>query len=304
MTTTPTLPPATATPATPPPPPTFQSQPPSQTTQEGIVLKEQSDSRNRERIALGVLITSIIAVGLISIVVITTAEETKRDEASRRVMDSTLPLYGTWVGTILAFYFSRNAFEAASRAADRTTAAVFEQVNSGLVSASPLDNTLAKISLKSLANDLVFCQEDTNKSLRDVVAELESKNRYRTIVVEEVNKDDADKKYFRYVDLVYRINASAYLAQSQPRGSNPQGEEENAQVPPTLKTYLAWRHEPKQGERAQPIVVFLSQSATLADADAKLKETTGCRDVIVTTDGQRESPVVAYVTDTDINEYK
>jgi hypothetical protein len=163
---------------------------------------------------------------------------------------------------------------------------------------------LAKISLKSLANDLVFRQEDPDKSLQDVVAELESNNRYRTIVVEVVNRDDANKKYFKYVDLVYRINASAYLEQSQPRGLNPQGEEGNAQVPPTLKTYLAWRHEPKQGEKAQPIVVFLSQSATLADADAKLKETLGCRDVIVTTDGQKTSPVVAYVTDIDINEYK
>lgn len=268
------------------------------------MLKEQSDSRNRERIALGVLITSIIAVVLISVVVITTAEKgEKRREASGRVMDSTLPLYGTWVGTILAFYFSRNAFEAASRATDRTTAAVFQQANSGLVSASPLpDNTLAKISLKSLANDLVFRQEDTNKSLQDVVAELESRDRYRTIVVEVVNREDADKKHIKYADLVYRINASAFLAQSQPRGSNPQGGEGSAQVPPTLKNYLDWRHE--QGENAQPIAVFLSQSATLADADAKLKETTGCRDVIVTTDGQRESPVVAYVTDTDINEYK
>ena len=300
MTTTPTLPPTTETPAALPPAPTSQSQPLSQTTQEGIVLNEQSDSRNREWIALGVLITSIIAVGLISIVVITTAEETKRDEASRRVMDSTLPLYGTWVGTILAFYFSRNAFEAASRATDRTTAAVFQRANSDLVSASPLpDNTLAKISLKSLANDLVFRQEDPTKSLQEVVAELESRDRYRTIVVEVV---DADKKYIKYADLVYRINASAFLAQSQTRDSNPQVGEGRAQVPPTLKNYLIWRHG--QGEKAQPIVVFLSQSATLADADAKLKETTGCRDVIVTTDGQRESPVVAYVTDTDINEYK
>ena len=301
MTTTPTLPPTTETPAALPPAPTSQSQPLSQTTQEGIVLNEQSDSRNREWIALGVLITSIIAVVLISVVVITTAENgEKRQAASGRVMDSTLPLYGTWVGTILAFYFSRNAFEAASRATDRTTAAVFQRANSDLVSASPLpDNTLAKISLKSLANDLVFRQEDPTKSLQEVVAELESRDRYRTIVVEVV---DADKKYIKYADLVYRINASAFLAQSQTRDSNPQVGEGRAQVPPTLKNYLIWRHG--QGEKAQPIVVFLSQSATLADADAKLKETTGCRDVIVTTDGQRESPVVAYVTDTDINEYK
>lgn len=278
MNTTPS--PDTATPATPPPAP----------TQEGI---EQNDSRNRERIALGVLIASIAAVVLVSFVVTITAEEgEKRQEASQRVMDSTLPLYGTWVGTILAFYFSRNAFEAASSATARN-AAVLQQVNSGLVSASPPpDNTLAKISLKSLANDLVFRLDDINKPLQDVVDELVSNNRYRIIVV------DADKKY---VDLVYKINASAFM-QTQPGGSNAQGGQGGAQVPPTLKNYLDWRHG--QGEKAQPIVVFLPQSATLADADAKLKETMGCRDVIVTTDGKDTSPVVVYVTDIDINEYK
>ncbi|MEG4026879.1 MULTISPECIES: hypothetical protein [unclassified Microcoleus] len=261
------------------------------------MLKEQSDSRNRERIALGVLLASIIAVFSISVVVIATAENgEKRGVVSGRVMDSTLPLYGTWVGTILAFYFSRNAFEAASRATDRTTAAVLQQANSGLVSAPPLpDNRLAKIPLKALANDLVFSQDDMNKPLQDVVNELESRNRYRVIVV------DADKKY---VNMVYRINASAFLVQSQPEGSNPQRDQGGDPVspPPTLKNYLDWRHE--QGEKAQPIVIFLSESATLADADAKIKETIGCRDAIVTTDGKDTSPVVIYVTDTDINEYK
>ncbi len=265
--------PAVLSPATPP-----QSQPESQTTQEGIVLNEQSDSRNRERIALGVLIASIAAVFLLSVVVTVNAND--KEKSSQRVMDSTLPLYGTWIGTILAFYFSRNAFEAASSATARN-ATIFKQVNSGLVSAAPLsDNTLAKILLKSLANDLVFRQDDINKPLQDVVNELVSRDRYRVIVV------NAERKY---VDLVYRINASAFM-QTPPSPA------------PTLANYLEWRHA--QGDKAQPVVVFLPQNATLADADAKLKEIMGCRDVIVTTDGNDTSPVVAYVTDVDINEYK
>lgn len=274
MTNTPTAPPV--------PEPTPQNQLPSQTPQEVIVVNEQRDARNREKIALWVLIFSIIAVFLTSVVVVLTAEKgDKMEEASQRVMASTLPLYGTWVGTILAFYFSRNAFEAASSATARN-ADVFQKVNRDPVLAP--DNILDKISLKALANDLVFRQTDINKPLQDVVDELESRGRYRTIVI------DADKKY---VDLVYRINASAFLTQSEGNLVPP---------PPTLKTYLDWRHN--QGSKAQPIVVFLPESATLADAEAKLEETTGCRDVIVTTDGSNTSQVVVYVTDADINEYK
>lgn len=282
----------TNTPIAPPvPEPTPQNQLPIQTPQEVIVVNEQSDARNRERIALSVLIISIVAVTLVSLGVVLTANN--RERASQRVMDSTLPLYGTWVGTILAFYFSRNAFEAASSAAARNVD-VFQRVNSGLVSAPPPpNNTLAKISLKSLANGLVFCEDNTNKLLQDVINELELKDRYRIIVV------DADKKY---VDLVYRINASAFLTQAEgnPDPSPPGGSP--VQPLPTLKNYLDWRHS--LGSKAQPIVVFLPESATLADADAKLKETTGCRDVIVTTDGSKTSLVVVYVTDADISEYK
>lgn len=268
-------------------------QPQSQAPEEGIVVKEQAearnDARNRERIALGVLVTSIAAVLIISGIVVWRHND---KETSQSVMSATLPLYGTWVGTILAFYFSRNAFESASTASSRN-AEIFNQFNKSLVSAPPSpDNTLAKISLKSLANGLIFSQNDLAKPLQEVVNDMVSKERYKTIVV------DAEKKY---VDLISRINASAFL--TQPGSPSTQPPTVNApSTPPSMKDYLDWRR--KQGVKAQPIVVFLPETATLADADTQLKATPGCRDIIVTSDGNRTSPVVVYVTDTDINEYK
>ena len=186
-------------------PATTQGQPTAQTTQKEIVSNEKNDARNRERIALGVLIASIGAVFALSVMLIwNTTDPKEKSIVSQRVMDSTLPLYGTWVGTILAFYFSRNAFEAASSATDRSLTA-FQQGRSDLGSAAPPNNKLAKILLKSLANGLVFSQDNINKSLQEVFNELDSKSRYRTIVV----KIDATTKIKTYVDLVYRVNVSA-----------------------------------------------------------------------------------------------
>jgi hypothetical protein len=278
-----------STPASPPP----ASLPQSQTSEEGIVVKEQSDARNdarnRERIGLGVLIASIGAVLVISGIVVWKGND---KETSQNVMSATLPLYGTWVGTILAFYFSRNAFESASTASSRN-AEIYNQFARGLVSgASPPDNTLAKISLKSLANGLIFSENDLAKPLNNLVADMVSKERYKVIVV------DAEKKY---VDLISRINASAFLAPSGSNSAQP-ADVNSPSAPPTIKDYLDWRKN--QGAKVQPIVVYLPETATLADADAKLKETPGCRDVIVTIDGTPASPVVVYVTDADINEYK
>ncbi len=280
MTISPTPPPASSTP--------IPNQPPTpQTIQQGIVSREKQDARNRDKMAAWVLFGAIASILLVSCIVIWQAKDSEdRSMVSQRVMDSTLPLYGTWVGTILAFYFSRNAFEAASSATDRN-ATVFQQVRSDLVSAAPPDNKLANISLKSLANGLVFSQDDTSKLLEEVFNELRDKDRYRTIVV----NIDATTKIKTYVDLVYRVNVSAFLDQR----------EQNT-PPPTLQDYLDWRKG--QGDQAQPIVVFLPETATLADADAEMKKTLGCKDVIVTTDGQKTSLVVAYVTDNDINEYK
>ena len=69
---------------------------------------EHSDVQNRERISLVVLAISIASMLIISIVSINNAKDEDKGLAANKVMDATLPLYGTWVGTILAFYFSRN----------------------------------------------------------------------------------------------------------------------------------------------------------------------------------------------------
>lgn len=279
--------------STPPSTPPTASVPQSLASEEGIAVKEQSDARNdarnRERIALGVLIASIGAVLVISGIAVWKGND---KETSQNVMSATLPLYGTWVGTILAFYFSRNAFESASTASSRN-AEIYNQFARGFVAGtSPPNDTLAKISLKSLANGLIFSENDLAKPLTNVVADMVSKERHRVIVV------DAEKKY---IDLISRINASAFLA-TLASNSAQAANVNSPSTPPSIKDYLDWRRN--QGVKAQPIVVYLPETATLADADAKLKETPGCRDVIVTSDGNPTSPVVVYVTDADINEYK
>ena len=47
--------------------------------------------------------------------------------ASRMVFNALLPLLGTWVGTVLAYYFSRKNFEAASQSVERMVTLTTEQ---------------------------------------------------------------------------------------------------------------------------------------------------------------------------------
>jgi hypothetical protein len=64
-------------------------------------------------LALGVTITSIASVAILAGLIINAASN--KEDAGTRVLGSVLPLLGTWVGTVLAYYFSKENFEAATK---------------------------------------------------------------------------------------------------------------------------------------------------------------------------------------------
>ncbi len=68
-----------------------------------------------ERWQLAKLVTTLALIGLIglAIAVIGLAAADARPDATNDVFNALLPLLGTWVGTVLAFYFSRENFKSA-----------------------------------------------------------------------------------------------------------------------------------------------------------------------------------------------
>jgi hypothetical protein len=70
---------------------------------------------SRLLIAYVVLGGSIVSIGVAAGLAIGFASDASRPEMTRLVFTSVLPLFGTWVGTVLAFYFARENLEAAAR---------------------------------------------------------------------------------------------------------------------------------------------------------------------------------------------
>ena len=71
-----------------------------------------ADQDTRNKIAFWITLGGMIGVTILGIVVIGFAEQGQsRSDAARLVFGSLLPLLGTWVGTVLAFYFAKANFE-------------------------------------------------------------------------------------------------------------------------------------------------------------------------------------------------
>lgn len=82
--------------------------------------RQSADASTRKWLALGIVGISVIGIVLLSAVAIAFSGGSRAD-TSRLVFSSVLPLLGTWVGTVLAFYFARENLQAATDNALRTT---------------------------------------------------------------------------------------------------------------------------------------------------------------------------------------
>ena len=78
----------------------------------------------RNALAASITLVSIAGIVLLGLVIVGTSAESQRSETAKTLMATVLPLFGSWVGTVLAFYFSRENFEAANR----SVAALVKQI--------------------------------------------------------------------------------------------------------------------------------------------------------------------------------
>jgi hypothetical protein len=77
-------------------------------------VSDDKESKTRTRLAIGIVGLSVIGIIAISCVVVLSAASDERDTTSQLVYTSVLPLLGTWVGTVMAFYFARENLKAAT----------------------------------------------------------------------------------------------------------------------------------------------------------------------------------------------
>jgi hypothetical protein len=228
---------------------------------------------NREKIALGLIISSGVGIAVVSIVAIL-AGIYIGDEARRTfvmaIFNTLTPLFGTWVGTVIAFYFSRENFATAAQATRELVGQLGDDrlrqlsVKAAWIEAAAIE--AVPIPAGKTEKDVAFA--DIRAKLSTKVSRVPIWNTNRVIL------------YIIHESMIYK-----YLA-----------EQGSTKPSATLQDFLDYNDMKSIVTK----IAHVSQDSTLADAKAKMTSVPDCQDVIVTATGQATEPVLGWVTNAAI----
>ena len=252
--------------------------------------KERVTPASRLKIALkvlqwsagGLVVIAAVVVIASGLVAINEKDPKQFLETTQYVFGTLLPLIGTWVGTVLAFYFTKENYEAA-------TASTLETLREAR--GETLETYLAGKEMR-LYDNIVKIELDPkeeggelNINVKDRIVSKLSASVTRIPVFGE----DRKARYMLHESLVYQ-----FLGEFE-------GDKNNA----TLKQLVENR---KFGKVAENSFAFVGRRATLGTAVKSMKDrarTTGepCQDVFVTETGDKNEPVLGWLSDRRIQRY-
>jgi hypothetical protein len=221
----------------------------------------------REWLATLVVVVSIVGVATLSTFAITHGQTNPKE-----ILTMVLPMIGTWVGTVLAFYFGREQLEAATR----SVTAIASQLtpDEKLRSVKVVDKMIPRSDI------YVVTEDPASVLLLDSLAGLRTSKKGNRLPV--LSKENHPK----YV--VHRSTIDGFLANAAAAGKSLDDLKKL-----TLDDLLK---DAEFGPYVVNTVVVLSESATLADAKQAMEAVRWCQDAMITRSGTANEPVTGWVT--------
>jgi hypothetical protein len=245
------------------------------------------------------------ALGMsIAIVAISKGSIRQSKEILQILFSAILPLFGTWIGTILAYYFSKENL----LAANQTVRHLVDNITSDkkLQSIKAIDVMIPLKSFKyiSYKNE----SEDESINLKTDFLDYLNKEGIQRIILLDENKC---AKYVLHRSTIEGFIADQYFhlqsagdPPADPRASPP----ENLPIPATKtpQTLTFTDFKTKGDANVQAVlkdgVKFIKEDANLSDAKVLIKNYTPCNDVFITKSGLANEPVLGWITDKTISE--
>ncbi|MGK7872622.1 MAG: hypothetical protein AB4426_04715 [Xenococcaceae cyanobacterium] len=223
-----------------------------------------SDRSSRSVLAYGILIFSALALTALAVVAIVVNREN-----AITIVNIVLPVITSWVGTILAFYFGRENFEAAN-----------QQVRELVRRLTPEERASAPIkSIMRRLTDMVYVKIPPGKGDRDIkLSELCAKfggNVSRLPII------DADEKA-KYI--IHESSIDKYIVL---KGKNEED---------TLAKFITSQKEAGFEFGLNKGFVVVSEEATIAAAKHRMEEISSCQDIFVTRGGSPNEPLTGWIS--------
>jgi hypothetical protein len=219
---------------------------------------------------LGILVVSIVTLGAAA-----WKGGNELDATARMVFNALLPLFGTWVGTVLAFYFSSKNFESANQSVERMVNLTVEQKLGKLTidkEMLPADKvTVLRMPAGATDKDLL---------LKDLRSQLGGKITRLPIV-----DDKGAVKYILHQSGLYKFIADQALTKGV------------AQIDKLTLDDLVQDAELKNWIVN---IAYAPAGVSVATAKAMMEQRPGCQDLVVTKSGDKSEPMVGWMTNVDI----
>ncbi len=223
---------------------------------------------------IAILLTVIVVSATVAVAIIAINKGDKL-EGVDFIAKTLLPLWGTWIGMILAFYFSRENFEAASKS--------YQNIIRNL---SP-DEKMASIKVVDVMipfERIVFLSYPADKDKK---------------IMDDILKDGRFKAYNRYAvfdanntvfKMIHRSMFDRFIAEQVSTGKTR--EDINKLVlEDILNTDI-----PEIKSTLENSYQLINKNATLLDAKRAMEEKKECLDVFVTENGKKDEQVIGLIT--------
>jgi hypothetical protein len=223
--------------------------------------------------------TDVIAVLIISVSSFLLAATTvvllslKASEASKIAFTMLVPMVGTWMGTVIAYYFTSKNYQHASEVWGQSGEEKLKSipVKQAMIPLANMD--VVTLPPKSNGKDFGFQKEllDRFKGRISRLPVLDSSGVAKYIIHES--------QAFEFVTEMAKGQSSLSLASLD------------------LKQFLDFGENEKFVSRT---MAFVAIDRTLADAKTAMEAVNDCQDVFVTEDGSRDKPVLGWIMNVDI----
>ena len=233
--------------------------------------------------SLGVILLGIIVIGAAA----WGGNNSQVKEAAQLIFTSILPLLGTWVGTVLAFYYTKENYEAASR----TTLEAVRSGSQRLVSTRVTDAMMPAVKVVKAAIPSGKTVDDL--SLKDIGDLFNTKISGQLISRLPIVDDKG-----ACVAIVHRSiwMEMLNLGPKQTPAVDPASDNLGkllalpyvTTVSKTFKDFIA------------STLAYIAADRTLADAKAAMEAKPQCQDAIVTAAGRTDEPMQGWISNVDI----